>query len=93
MDHEEPESAATERRNKALYAERLRRLFSTNKTVRDDAQEALKESWGYDLPSLRIEELSEFSAENCNLLSAKRDGQKEIVTWLLALSNSVTTED
>lgn len=92
MEEHETDAAANERQQRAHFAARIRRIFSTDKRVREDAQEALKESWGYDLPSLRIEELSDFPAENCNLLSAKRDGNKEIVTWLIALSNSITTE-
>jgi hypothetical protein len=95
MDQEMTDEAQNERMARARAREiaRLRRLFSTDPTVRADAQEALKEAWGYDLPSLRLEELQECPAENCNLMSAKRDGNKEIVTWLLRISDSITTEN
>ena len=94
LENMTPEQAAREaRRDKAILFERLRRLFSTNKTVREDAQEALKDSWAYELPSFRVEELSEFPADNCTTLAAQRDGNKEVVTWLLQLSNSITTNE
>lgn len=75
----------TEKEQNAKMRERVRRLFSTDPTVRADAQEALKDSWAFDEPSFMVEELASHPAENCSLMAARRDGQKEVLTWLMKL--------
>lgn len=87
VNHEDAERL--KREANAKLKERLLRLFSTNQVVREDAQQALRESWCHDLPSFRPEELADFPANNCSLLAAQRDGNKEVVNWLIGLSNSV----
>ena len=73
----------TEKQAAARQRERISRLFSTNTEVRADAVDALKEAWAYDQPSFLVEELANNPAENCSLMAARRDGQKELITWLL----------
>jgi len=67
----------------ARERERIRRLFSQNPEVRADAVEALKDAWAYDEPSFRMDELASQPAQNCVIAAARRDGQKELLTWLL----------
>ena len=60
-------------------------LFSEIPEVRADAIDALKESWAFDEPSFNLGELATFPPENCNIMAARRDGYKEIITWLTKL--------
>lgn len=75
----------TEAEQNVKMRERVRRLFNTDPIVRADAQDALKDSWAFDAPSFQIEELASHPAENCSLMAARRDGQKEVLTWLMKL--------
>lgn len=89
----EPEETL-KRRQDTKTLERLRRLFSTNELVRTDAQSALKESWCFEEPSFRVDELANHPAENCTILAAIRDGNKEVVEWMIRLSKLIqNTED
>lgn len=60
-------------------------LFSDIPEVREDAIDAIKESWAFDEPSFRVEELASHSSENCSIMAARRDAHKEIITWLTKL--------
>jgi hypothetical protein len=73
----------TEQEAKARLRERIRRLFNTDPVVKQDAQEALRTAWGYDDPSFRVEELAAHPSENCAIMAARRDGQKEVLAWLM----------
>jgi hypothetical protein len=64
---------------------KARGLFSSIAEVRADAIDALKESWAFDEPSFNPGELATFPPENCNIMAAKRDAYKEVVTWLTKL--------
>ena len=79
------ETSLTQRQRNAESREKLKRLFSTNPEVRAEAIEILKDCWDYDSPSFRIEELASFSSDNCMVMAARRDGQKELINWLLKL--------
>jgi len=81
----QPEPTITAAQAAARQRERIRRLFSTNAEVRADAVEALKDAWAFDEPSFRVDELATHSSEVCSLMAARRDGQKELLTWLLKL--------
>jgi hypothetical protein len=74
-----------ERQNQRAKRERVRRLFSTVVEIRHDAVEVLKETWDYNKPSFRVEELANFPHANCCIMAARRDAQKEIIDWLLAI--------
>lgn len=76
--------AATQAHKNAQVRASIKNLFGGDE-LRGQAVIDLKESWGFDLPSFRDEELQEFSADICSLRAAKRDGQKEIITWLQKL--------
>lgn len=69
----------------ARLRDRVKRLFNPVPEIRDDAREALKESWLFDEPSFRIDELAHMPAENCTLAAARRDGQREVLNWLMKL--------
>jgi|SaaInlStandDraft_1057018.scaffolds.fasta_scaffold257237_2 hypothetical protein len=60
-------------------------LFSDIPEVKADAVDALKESWGFDEPSFRVEELAAHPSQNCAIMAARRDGHKEILSWLTKL--------
>jgi len=68
---------------KAKLRQRIRRLFNSQPEIRADAQEALRTAWEYDEPSFRVEELASHPADNCNIMAARRDGQKEVLAWLM----------
>lgn len=73
---------ADQKRRDADLRTRVKRIFSKEPTVRADAIEALKECWAYDEPSFRADELNACDPQAATLMAAKRDGQKEIITWL-----------
>lgn len=77
-------------RNPTVLWERVRRVFSQNRVVREDAFEALQEAWGTDQASFKMEELAAMPAENCTIAAARRDGQKEVVAWIIALSKKTS---
>lgn len=73
---------SAEKRRAADFRARIMRIFSPDETVRADALDALKDAWEADQPSFRTEELASASADNCTIMAAKRDGQKEVIDWL-----------
>ena len=74
-----------ERRRNADLRQRIRRIFSENKEVRDDAIDALKDAWDYELPSFRMEELATMPTEACTIVAAGRDRVKELIDWLIKI--------
>lgn len=64
---------------------KIRGLFSENPAIRADAVEAMKKAWAFDAPSFDIAELATQPADNCTIMAARRDGQKEVLTWLMKL--------
>lgn len=80
-----PSLPESERQQMHRLRERIHRLFTTTPEIRYDAQEALKEAWSYDEPSFRMDELATMPAHNCTIAAARRDGQKELIDWLLKI--------
>jgi len=57
-------------------------LFSPLPEAKLDAIDALKEAWCFDDPSFRADELAAVDPQAAIIAAARRDGQKEIITWL-----------
>ena len=70
------------KRADANLRQRIRKLFSENQTVREDAIEALKEAWNFDDPSFDLGELATMDPQAVALSAMRRDTYKELITWL-----------
>ena len=64
---------------------RIKGLFSENEIIRKDAIEALKKAWNFDEPSFDLGELATMDPQSASLSAMRRDGYKEIITWLTKL--------
>lgn len=78
------EELARKRADANLRA-RIKKLFSEDLTVREDAQEALKEAWNFDEPSFNMVELASMDPQASTLAAMRRDTYKELITWLTKL--------
>lgn len=71
-----------QKRADADLRERIKRLFNTDKIVREDAHEALREAWSLDQPSFDLQELATMDPQSATLSAMRRDAIREVVTWL-----------
>jgi hypothetical protein len=75
------EELAIKRANAALRG-RIKMLFADNSVVKEDEQEALKESWDYHAPSFNLDELATMNPQAASLAAMRRDTIKEVINWL-----------
>lgn len=70
-----------QKRLDAANRQRIKKLFSGVPEARVDAIDALKDAWGFGLPSFDPAELA-LNPQAATLMAARRDGIKELITWL-----------
>ena len=63
----------------------IRNLFSPDQDMREQARDELKKAWNVDQPSFRVDELAAHPAENASLMAAIREGNREVIEWILGL--------